>query len=718
MNPSLLVELLTEELPPHALRRLSQAFTAALVASLHDHRLIAGPGADGATTRAFATPRRLAVRIDDVAEVAADHEQLIRGPSLAVGLDPQGQPTVALRKWAERQGVAIEALERVGEGRQAAFQGRVVVAGARLESVIGPLVEAALAALPIPRLMTYQLADGRTTVSFARPAQGLVVLHGRRVLPCRVLGLDAGRQTRGHRFLAAAPVTIDSAEGYESALDEVGHVIASFERRRTMIDAALRSEAGRLQADLVLGQAIDTGQYEALVEEVTALVEQPAIYVGRFDERFLTVPPECLILTLRTHQRVFPLFGRDRRLLPKFLIVSNLPVDDPSNIVDGNERVVRARLADARFFFEQDQRQTLASRLPRLASVTYHARLGSQADRAARIARIGRAVTELLAAATMAGAPVAAAAPGLAAEVDRAAALAKADLLTGMVGEFPELQGIMGRYYARHDGEPDGVAEAIAEHYQPRFAGDALPLSATGQVLALADKLETLAGIWGIGQQPTGDRDPFALRRHALGVIRLLCEHRLALSLDALLDQAFGALVAVPSVKADPGGLRQFIAERLRGYLRDRGHRAEDIDAVIASDVDRLDQVMPRLEAVAAVRARPEFEALAAANKRIANILRKSGPGGPDVDPARLVEPAERALHAELQRTVERLVPLMAARDYGGALEALAALREPVDRFFDQVLVNADDAALRDNRLALLVALHRALNRVADLSRL
>ena len=710
----LLIELRTEELPPKALQRLSDAFTQTLLAGLREHGLV-----DPATpATSYATPRRLATLVPAVASAAADREQLLRGPSVAVGLDAAGQPTTALRKWAERQGVALDALTRAGEGKQAAFQARITVTGARLDAVIGSLIDAALAAMPVPKMMSYQLADGQTTVSFVRPAQGLVVLHGERVLPCTLLGLQAGRRTLGHRFLSAAPVTIATATDYAATLARDGRVIASFAERRAAIDRLLREAAQRLDARLVHGQAIDDSQYAALVDEVTALVEIPAVYVGAFDERFLEVPPECLILTLRTNQRVFPLFDAAGRLLPRFLIVSNMDVADPTDIVDGNERVVRPRLADARFFYEQDRRQTLASRIPRLADVTYHARLGSQADRAGRVAQIAAAVLAQLSAAPAEPGSTAASDLADAGEVDRAARLAKTDLLTGMVGEFPELQGIMGAYYARNDGEPGPVAAAIVEHYQPRFAGDALPASATGRVLALADKLETLAGIWGIGQHPTGDKDPFALRRHALGVVRILHERGLGLSLNRLLDETFAAFSQVKAVEPDVAGLRQFIADRLKGYLREQGFRAEDVDAVIGRDVDRLDRIGARLKAVAAFRERAEFEALAAANKRTANILRKSGRGAAAIDPARLVEPAEQALYQALTLTRDRLGPLLAALDYGGALDSLAALREPVDAFFDEVLVNADEAALRDNRLALLASLHDAMNQVADLARL
>ena len=465
-------------------------------------------------------------------------------------------------------------------------------------------------------------------------------------------------------------------------------------------------------------------------------MEWPAVYTGQFDPAFLAVPQECLILSMRTNQRYFPLFETNGKLKNQFLIVSNMRIDDPSGIIDGNERVVRPRLADAQFFFDQDRRETLASRLPQLAQVVYHARLGTQAERSERIRRLAAA----LAPAT--GASVA--------DAERAAQLAKTDLLTGMVGEFPELQGTMGRYYARHDGESEAVADAIAEHYQPRFAGDALPASPTGLALALADKLETLAGIWGIGQRPTGDKDPFALRRHALGVVRILIEGKLTLSLPALLEQAFSVFDKLPApavadtepsdkaaatgkkgrkeaapqpFMADVPGLSAFVADRLRSYLRDRGFAGTDIEAVLATGLDRLDLLEARLAALAAFRRLPAFESLTAANKRIGNILRKSaGEGAADdkaaVDPALLKEAAERDLNDALVKLQPQVQAHLQQQDFTAALQALAALQAPVDAFFEQVMVNAEDPALRRNRLALLGGLHALMNQVADLSQL
>jgi glycyl-tRNA synthetase beta chain len=554
--------------------------------------------------------------------------------------------------------------------------------------------------------MQYQLADGRTSVSFVRPAHGLIVLHGAQVVPASVLGLQSGRLTHGHRFQGDADITVPHADEYESLLAERGRVLASFTERRARIETSLREQAAALGVSLG-----DESQVAPLLDEVCALVEWPAVYVGAFEREFLAVPQECLILTMRTNQKYFPLFDGQGRLDHRFLIVSNMAVADPSLIVDGNQRVVRPRLADARFFFEQDKKTRLVDRIPQLGSVVYHAKLGTQAQRTERVRALARQVAPALG-----GDPQSA---------DRAALLAKADLLTGMVGEFPELQGSMGRHYALHDGEPAEVAQAIAEHYQPRFAGDALPSSVTGTAVALADKLETLAGIWGIGSIPTGDRDPFALRRHALGVLRMLIERPVATSGEAptlrgLLELAFAQFAEVPAVTPAVDPLHAFVVDRLRGWLRERGHPAADIDAVLAVDADRLDRVLPRLDAIAAFRALPEASSLAAANKRIGNILRKADGtlAGVAVDRALLAEPAERALEAAIAEVAPLAEQRLAALDYAGALTTLASLRAPVDAFFDGVMVNAEDPRLRGNRLALLDGLHRLMNRVADLSKL
>ncbi|HLU76722.1 MAG TPA: glycine--tRNA ligase subunit beta [Burkholderiales bacterium] len=684
---ALLIELLTEELPPKALRQLGDSFATALVADLRAHAFIDAAAAH----RTFASPRRLAVLVQDVSAQAPDREVLVKGPSLKVGLDAAGKPSPALLGFARKQGVDVEVLERLQDGKNEVFAYRKTERGSRLADVLQEIIAAALKRLPIPKMMRWGAGDAE----FVRPVRGLVALHGETVVPTSLFGLQAGRRTCGHRFLASRPLDIASADTYESTLERDGKVIACFERRLALIRESLQEAAGEavIAAD------------EALYAEVTALVELPVVYEGRFDAAFLEVPQECLMLTMRQNQKYFPLIGKDGRLLNRFLLVSNMEAADPGEIVRGNERVLRARLADAQFFYDQDRKQPLATLVPKLADVVYHNKLGSQLQRVERIESLASAIAGQLDADQ--------------ALATRAAHLAKADLLTGMVGEFPELQGIMGRYYARHDNEAEAVANAIEAHYRPRFAGDELPGDAIGDAVALGDKLDTLVGIWGIGLAPTGDKDPFALRRAALGVARILVEHALPLDVLELLELAerqFAPGVIAASTVAD---VHAFLLDRLRSYLRDRDFAADEIEAVIASSPSRLDTIVPRLAAVRAFRQLPEAESLAAANKRIHNILKKAtDPHAAAPQPELLQEPAEQALHDTLQSLAPGIDAHMQARRYTEALSALAGARNAVDRFFDEVMVMTDDAAVRANRLALLGALEDLMNRVADISRL
>jgi glycyl-tRNA synthetase beta chain len=524
-----------------------------------------------------------------------------------------------------------------------------------------------------------------------------VALHGADVVPVQALGLQAGRTTRGHRFESQGELALATAEDYAARLGGEGAVVPSFAARRAEIERQLQA--------LAATEGLVPIDDAALLDEVTALVERPHVVRCRFEAEFLAVPQECLILTMKQNQKYFPLLDRAGKLTNTFLVVSNIRPADPSAVVGGNERVVRPRLADAKFFFDQDRKKTLASRLPGLAKVVYHNKLGSQGDRVERVRQIARGIG-----ASLGG-------PALAAEADRAAQLAKADLLTEMVGEFPELQGIMGGYYARHDGEPAAVADAIEDHYKPRFAGDTLPRHPSGVCLALADKLETLVGLFGIGQLPTGDKDPFALRRHALGVVRMLLERSLPLGLDqltALAVPAFGTLVQDPTQ-----ALQEFVFDRLASVLKDQGYTPQEIDAVLSLRPQRLADVPHRLAAVRAFAALPEAKALAAANKRIGNILKKSEGAAPGaVQPQRLVEAPEQQLHQALTMVKATALPRFGSGDYQGALSACASLRAPVDAFFDTVMVNAEDAALRQNRLALLADLHGLMNTIADLAKL
>jgi len=707
---NLLVELFVEELPPKALKKLGESFAAVLADSLKAQGLAP---ADAAVT-SFASPRRLGVHVTGVAAKAADKAVQQKLMPVAVALAADGKPTPALLKKLASIGAGPEVvpqLKRQPDGKAEALFWDSVQPGATLAQGLQKALDETLAKLPIPKVMSYQLADGWTDVKFVRPAHGLVALHGADVVPVQALGLTSGRTTKGHRFEAATPeVSIESADSYATQLLEQGAVIASFAERRAEISRQLKGAADALSLT-----PIDD---DALLDEVTALVERPNVLTCAFEAEFLAVPQECLILTMKANQKYFPLLDNAGKLTRHFLVVSNIAPADASAVTGGNERVVRPRLADAKFFFDQDRKKKLEDRLPGLAKVVYHGKLGSQGERTERVRAIGHAIVNQLSMATL---PYTVEADDefkvLDSKVKQAATLAKCDLLTDMVGEFPELQGIMGGYYARHEGLRDGVAIAIEDHYKPRFAGDALPRNHTGTVVALADKLETLVGLFGIGQLPTGDKDPFALRRHALGVIRILVEKNLPLDLPALIDAAvpaFGELIQNPRE-----ALLSFFADRLAVSLRDQGYSAQEVDAVLALQPTRLGDVPKRLEAVRAFAALAEAASLAAANKRVGNILKKvEGELPTEVKAELLQEPAEQALASAIAEVQPAADLLFEQHDYTGSLKALAALKAPVDAFFDDVMVNAEDAALRANRLALLGRLHAAMNRVADLSRL
>ncbi|MGB8545936.1 MAG: glycine--tRNA ligase subunit beta [Azonexus sp.] len=696
---NLLVELFVEELPPKALKKLGEAFAAALANSLKN----AGLAPSTATATAYASPRRLAAHLTDVAAVAADKPVVQKLMPVAVGLDAAGNATPALLKKLAALGAdasAVAALRRENDGKADILFYDSLAKGATLAEGLQKAIEAALAALPIPKVMGYQLADGWSSVNFVRPAHALVALHGADVVPVSVLGLESGRQTHGHRFEAAVePVVFANADEYAAKLASDGAVIASFAERRAEIARQLAIAAAKAG-----GKPIDD---DALLDEVTALVERPNVLIGQFEAEFLAVPQECLILTMKANQKYFPLLDAAGKLTNKFLVVSNISPADPSAVIGGNERVVRPRLADAKFFFDQDRKKTLESRVLNLAKVVYHNKLGTQGERVQRVCAIAKAIGQQLGG------------ESLALHAEQAALLAKADLLTDMVGEFPELQGIMGRYYALHDGLDNDIADAIEDHYKPRFAGDSLPRGKVGTVVALADKLETLVGMFGIGQIPTGDRDPFALRRHALGVIRMLSEGNLNLPLNELLTAAASVFAAIDGFKPAESALADFIYDRLAGSLREQGYTAQEVDAVVSQRPQRLGDIPKRLAAVRAFSALPEAAALAAANKRVGNILKKVEDSVDAwVDTALLREAAEVALHAALVDVVPQADAAFVTGDYSESLQALAALRAPVDSFFDDVMVNADDPALRANRLGLLAMLHAAMNQVADLSKL
>ena len=702
---TLLVELLTEELPPKALQKLGEAFATEVYRYLESHDFLES----GASKKVFASPRRLVVQVSNVRAESLPKQVKTKLMPASVALDKDGKATPALKKKlntlgyqddADFDAILRESITREQDGKNEVLYLNDIAIGVPLATRLSGAIDQAIAKLPIPKVMSYQLADGATTVQFVRPVHRLVAMHGSEIVQVGALGLVAGNVTEGHRFQGEKIIVLATANDYEAQLESKGGVIPSFEKRRTEIDRQLRAHASAQSAMLESGEA-----YQALLDEVTALVEMPTVYVGQFESVFLEVPQECLILTMRANQKYFPLLDSSGKLTNKFLIVSNMRLDNAANIINGNERVIRPRLADARFFFDQDRKQKLESRLPKLASVVYHNKLGSQGERVGRVSAIARDVARLI------GAPPE---PAV-----RAAQLAKADLLTDMVGEFPELQGTMGRYYALHDGESHDVADAIEDHYKPRFAGDALPRGSVGNAVSLADKLETLTGLFGIGQVPTGDKDPFALRRHALGILRIIIEQDIAVSLRDLLRAAFAAFDG--KISDAKSALEAFIYQRLESYLRDQGYTANEVEAVLSQQPMLLHLVPRQLAAVRAFMQLPEAESLASANKRVANILKKNELNGEilgNVEESKLVEEEERVLFAALKSVTPGASFRYEAQDFTGYLKAFELLKGPVDEFFDNVMVMVDDAALRDNRLALLRDLRSAMNKVADISKL
>jgi glycyl-tRNA synthetase beta chain len=684
-----LVELGTEELPPKALLALECAFRDGLVARLAEARLAHGE------VESFATPRRLAIKVHRLETRQADQEAELRGPPASVAR-VDGAWTKAAEKFAAAVGIPVDQLVEKTEGKGVYIYAYKTERGADAAALLPGLVEAALAVLPVPRRMRW----GSTAAEFVRPVHWLVMLLGKAVVPCALFGVAAGRVTRGHRFMAPEPVELAGPEDYPGRLESEGCVVASFEARRERIRAQAETAASEHGGRLVLDPA--------LLDEVTALVEWPVPVTGQFEERFLALPEEVLIATLQDHQRYFPVRGPDGRLAARFITISNLDSPDPAAIRHGNERVVRPRLADAAFFWAQDRRAPLKARSALLDSVVFQNKLGSIGDKSRRVAALAVRIAGLLGNDTGAA--------------ERAALLAKCDLVTAMVGEFPELQGIMGRYYAIADGHPEEVGRAIEEQYLPRFAGDRLPSTRTGQVLALADKLDTIAGIFAIGQRPTGNRDPFGIRRAALGALRILIECELDLDLPALVAQAVEGQ-PVSGDAGTAGEIVEFLIDRLRGYYLDGGGSVvaqhDTFEAVLARRPTSLVDFHQRLVAVLEFAQLDAAAALAAANKRIANILRQADGGQlGEVDPRLLREDAERALHAQVVLLADEVAPLVATRHYRRALERLATLREVVDRFFDDVLVMDEDAALRANRLSLLARLHALFMDIADVSRL
>ena len=697
---NLLVELFVEELPPKALNKLGEAFSSILFESLKSQGLVE----DNSLVIAYASPRRFAVHATNILAVAPNKTSTQKLMPVSVGLDASGNATPALIKRLNGMGLdesAVNNLTKQADGKNEALFLDVMQKGVSLNEGLQIALNDAITKLPIPKVMTYQLADGWSNVNFVRPAHSLVALHGSDVIAVSALGLTASNQTQGHRFEAAvSPVVIKNADSYAEQLKTEGAVIASFSERRTEIVRQLSVAAGK--------ENLKPIEDDALLDEVTALVERPNVLLGQFEEIYLAVPAECLILTMKANQKYFPLLDANGKLTNKFLIVSNISPDDPSAVIGGNERVVRPRLADAKFFFDQDRKKTLESRLEGLNKVVYHNKLGSQGARTERVRAIASAIAQVLGD------------NDLATKADKAAQLAKTDLVTDMVGEFPELQGIMGRYYAQHESLSNDVAYAIEDHYKPRFAGDELPRNQVGVVVALADKLETLVGLFSIGEKPTGDKDPFGLRRQALGIIRMLIECELSLEFSKLIQDVLSKFnVDANSEAAMIQAIKEFCFDRLSVNLREQGASSQEVDAVLSLNPEILSDIPQRLAAVRTFSSLNQAPALAAANKRVGNILKKvEGEVKVEVNTNLLQEPSEIALNEALSKVKPDADKLFENGDYTASLKSLAALKAPVDAFFDHVMVNADDPALKANRLGLLATLHQTMNRVADLSKL
>ncbi|MBV2182483.1 MAG: glycine--tRNA ligase subunit beta [Castellaniella sp.] len=703
----LIVELVTEELPPKALNALGEAFATGIRATLQGQHLLA----DGCDCTAFASPRRLAVRLSAVLDQAPDQSFAEKLMPATIGLDAQGAATPALLKKLQAKGLAHltpSDLTRHHDGKQDVLFAEGTAAGARLADGLQQALEHAATHLPIPKVMQYQLADGHTSVKFVRPAHQLLALWGDAVVPVRILGLQADRVTRGHRFLCQEPITIASADDWAGQLSSLGHVIPGFAERRARIAGQLAESSAALRATIGSSPEAD-----ALLDEVTALVEWPTVYVGAFEEAFLAVPPECLILTMRLNQKYFPLFDpATGALTHRFLIVSNMCPQDPSFIIQGNQRVVRPRLADAQFFYQTDLKTPLADRVADLGHSVYHHKLGSQLQRTERVQALARWLAPLLG--------------GSAESAGRAAWLAHADLGTQMVGEFPELQGIMGAYYARHDGEAADVVRALRDQYRIRLDEAVTADTLTAAVLFMAERAETLVGIWGIGLAPTGERDPYGLRRAALGLISAYEQLTAGGWLQASQDSParLGALLAQAAAGFAPGTLADgtvdavldFVYERYRNQLSAACDRAA-VDAVLALRPP-LHQVAARVAACMEFAALPEAESLAAANKRVSNLLKKADDTLPAFDASLLAEAAERQLADTIARLEPQATAELQAGNFTASLAVLAQARAAVDQFFTDVMVMADDAKVRANRLALLQSLHRLMNQVADLSRL
>jgi glycyl-tRNA synthetase beta chain len=682
----LLIELGTEELPPKALAKLSKAFLQGVEQGLKKAELSYDE------IRPYATPRRLALVISKLQTKQPDRVVERRGPAVTAAFDEDGNPTKALLGFAGSCGVEVDDLDTMKTDKGAWLVFKQEQAGATAADLLPEIIQQALNDLPIPKRMRWGDLPGE----FVRPVHWLIVLLGDEIVPMDLLGVSADRFTRGHRFHYPQPIRISSPMTYAPQLESEGHVMVDFEARKEAIEGQVKELANKLKGSAIINPD--------LLDEVTGLVEWPVALAGNFDQRFLELPPEALISSMEGHQKYFAVEAKDGKLLPHFITVSNIASQDPAQVIAGNERVILPRLSDAAFFWDTDRKRALAEHQDQLKTIVFQNKLGTVYDKSQRVAALA--------------AEIAAQIEGQPALAERAAQLAKCDLVTEMVGEFPELQGIMGRYYARLDGEDNEVAEALDEQYQPRFAGDNLPATRTGQAVSLAEKLDTLTGLFGIGQPPSGVKDPFALRRAALGVLRIIIEKSLDLDLTQLLDKAAANFDDKLSEKDVSDQVMQYFFDRLRGYALEQGFKADEFEAVLTVKPTRPLDFMQRLKAVAAFRKLEQAESLSAANKRIGNILRKNDAetSGPEIKDSLLLEAAEKALAEQVSQARRELAPLTAKADYTGVLNYLAGMRETVDSFFDDVMVMADDEAVRQNRLALLNQTRALFLGVADIS--
>ncbi len=685
MSHEFLVEIGTEELPPTSLKDLSEAFSA------HIEKSLKTKGLNFSAAKSYATPRRLALIVSELDEATPQVENKVWGPPAKIAFDGDGKPTKAAEAFAKKNGIAVSALETANDGKQDKLFCMSKSGGEATTSLLGDIVKEALAKLPIKKRMRW----GASRVEFVRPVQWVVLLVDNNVLPETILGIQASNTTRGHRFHANREFTIESSHDYEALLEQEAKIIADFDQRKAMIKSQVEETAASIGGVAVIG--------DDLLDEVTALVEWPVALAGDFDEEFLSVPAEALVSSMKEHQKYFHVVDNSGNLMAKFITVSNIESKDPTQVAHGNERVIRPRLSDAAFFFNTDKKTSLESRREKLKSVTFQAQLGSVYDKTERIKRLAGFIAQKLDADTSLA--------------ERAAELCKSDLVSAMVYEFPDMQGIAGSHYARNDGENDEVANAMTEQYLPKFAGDDVPSSTTGAIIALADRIDTVTGIFGIGQKPTGSKDPFALRRASLGILRILVDKNYNLDLNELIGFAAEGFSSLPKAETVVSDVTEYCLERFRAWYQEKGIAAEIFQAVHAKKLTVPVDINQRVYAVQAFTTLAEAPSLAEANKRVSNIITKQGGEiEGDVNDDLLAENAEKTLANELTKAIDAVTPLLTNNDYEKALCSLASLKKPVDDFFDDVMVMCDDEALKNNRLALLNTLRSIFLEVADIS--